>query len=112
MSCAAALHASLQALRAHPDADLLDIVQLMATKPMQVRTSGDLARGCHPQIKVCPLLEDHLKWILSIAIACILDTVFSSNTCLTVSGSPAQPCHVLPSKCGLFLYCQIPHTPA
>lgn len=47
VSCAAALHASLQALRAHPDADLLDIVQLLATKPMQVYR-GDKKPASNP----------------------------------------------------------------
>ncbi len=36
---AASLQASLAALRDHPDPRMLDIVQLIATKPMQVRHS-------------------------------------------------------------------------
>ena len=36
-SSAGALHESLQALRRHEDPDLLEIMQLLVTKPMQVR---------------------------------------------------------------------------
>ena len=36
VSSAASLQASLGALRDHPDPRMLDIVQLLATKPMQV----------------------------------------------------------------------------
>ena len=35
VSSAAAVQASLAALRSHPDPHMLDIVQLLATKPMQ-----------------------------------------------------------------------------
>lgn len=35
-SSAGALHESLQALRQHEDQDLLEIMQLLVTKPMQV----------------------------------------------------------------------------
>ena len=38
-SSAGALHESLQALRQHEDQDLLEIMQLLVTKPMQVRLS-------------------------------------------------------------------------
>ena len=36
-SSAGALHESLQALKHHEDADLIEIMQLLVTKPMQVR---------------------------------------------------------------------------
>ena len=36
-SSAGALHESLQALKQHEDADLIEIMQLLVTKPMQVR---------------------------------------------------------------------------
>jgi len=36
-SSAGALHESLQALRHHEDKDLIEIMQLLVTKPMQVR---------------------------------------------------------------------------
>ena len=39
-SSAGALHESLQALRQHEDQDLLKIMQLLVTKPMQVCLSG------------------------------------------------------------------------
>jgi hypothetical protein len=33
---AASLQQSLNALKGHPDANMIDIIQLLATKPMQV----------------------------------------------------------------------------
>ena len=39
-SSAGALHESLQALRQHEDQDLLEIMQLLVTKPMQVLLSA------------------------------------------------------------------------
>ena len=43
-SSAGALHESLQALRHHEDTELIEIMQLLVTKPMQ---------ACH-QIQHCP----------------------------------------------------------
>ncbi len=45
VSSAAALQASLAALRNHPDPRMLDIVQLLATKPMQVRQPSRAHKG-------------------------------------------------------------------
>ena len=49
-SSAGALHESLQALRQHEDQDLLEIMQLLVTKPMQVSLfvpCDSLATGPH-----------------------------------------------------------------
>ena len=45
-SSAGALHESLQALRQHEDQDLLEIMQLLVTKPMQVCLSAPPPQLC------------------------------------------------------------------
>lgn len=55
VSSAASLQASLGALRDHPDPRMLDIVQLLATKPMQVHHNESLPMFllCRGQTDVC-----------------------------------------------------------
>ena len=56
VSSAAAVQASLAALRSHPDPRMLDIVQLLATKPMQASLHMVVPISCPPLLSHSPLL--------------------------------------------------------